>query len=102
MTSTAAEIAADVRAGRSTARAAVQDALARIEAGAARVGANQEARVSAAPRGADEEAARPDRGDLPLAGVPIAIKDNVPVAGEPMRDGSAGSDASPQTSDHEI
>jgi amidase len=34
--------------------------------------------------------------------VPLAIKDNVAVAGEPMRDGSTGSDPTPQTTDHEI
>src|SRR3954451_9546416 len=102
MTQTAAEIAAAVRAGTRTARQEVADALGRIEAVDARIGAYQEVRVFAALREADEVDARPDRGELPLVGVPIAIKDNVAVAGEPMRDGSAGSDATQQTSDHEI
>src|SRR3954466_7804972 len=102
MTSTAAEIAPDVRAGRSPARAAVSDALARIDAVDTRIGAYQEVRVFAALREADEVDARPDRADLPLAGVPVAIKDNVPVTGEPMRIGSSGTDATPQDHDHEV
>ena len=99
---TAVQLAADVRAGRSTARAAAERALARIERADGRLGAFQLVRRSAALREADAVDDRPDRADLPLAGVPVAIKDNVPVAGEPMRDGSAGSDPAPQPTDHEI
>ncbi|WP_375477679.1 amidase [uncultured Jatrophihabitans sp.] len=99
---TATEIADAVRAGRLTARRAVEDALSRIEAVDNRLHAFQEVRVFAALREADEVDARPDRAELPLAGVPIAIKDNVPVAGEPMRDGTSGSDPSPQRADHEV
>jgi len=40
--------------------------------------------------------------DLPLAGVPIAIKDNVAVKGEPMRIGSSATSNQPSASDHEI
>jgi amidase len=43
-----------------------------------------------------------DRPRLPLAGVPIAIKDNVPVAGEPMRHGSAVTPDTPQEEDHPV
>lgn len=99
---TATDIAAAVRAGRSTARAQTEAALSRIEAVDGRLLAYQLVRVFAALREADEVDARPDRADLPLAGVPIAIKDNVAVAGEPMRVGSAGSDPTPQRTDHEI
>src|SRR5881296_3264056 len=99
---TAADIAAAVRAGRLTARQATQDALNRIEGVDPRINAFQEVRTFAALREADVVDARPDRADLPLAGVPIAIKDNVQVAGEPMRDGSAGSDPNPRDRDHEI
>jgi amidase len=102
MTQTAAEIAADVRAGRLTARQAVQDALTRIEAADARIGAYQVVRAEAALREADAVDARDDKASLPLAGVPIAIKDNVPVEGEPMREGTAASDPAPQTQDHEV
>ncbi|HZC70479.1 MAG TPA: amidase family protein [Jatrophihabitans sp.] len=102
MTQTAAEIAAAVRSGALTARKAVEDALARIEAADPRLNAFQVVRVFAALHEADEVDARGDRQTLPLAGVPVAIKDNVPVAGEPMRDGSTGSDPAPQQRDHEI
>ncbi len=99
---TAAQIAADVRTGRRTARSAVEDALARIEAADGPIGAYQEVRVFAALREADAVDARPDRDELPLAGVPIAIKDNVQVTGEPMRTGSLATDAALQTHDHEV
>jgi amidase len=102
MTQTAAEIAAAVRDGRLTARAATEQALQRIEDADARIGAFQEVRAFRALREADAVDARDDRATLPLAGVPIPIKDNVPVTGEPMRDGSHGSDPAPQSHDHEI
>src|SRR5947209_12475153 len=99
---TATQIAADVRSGTLTARQAVEEALARIEAAEPRIGAYQEVRVFAALREADAVDQRPDRADLPLAGVPIAIKDNVPVTGEPMRIGSLATDPAPQQHDHEV
>ncbi|MDT4912364.1 MAG: amidase [Pseudonocardiales bacterium] len=101
-TQTATQIAAAVRTGALTARQAVEDALARIEATDPPIGAYQEVRVFAALREADAVDARPDRAALPLAGVPIAIKDNIPVAGEAMRVGSAGTDPAPQERDHEV
>jgi amidase len=99
---TATEIAAAVRAGTVTARATTDAALARIAARDADIGAFQVVRHEAALREADEVDANPNRADLPLAGVPIPIKDAIPVAGEPMRTGSAGSDPSPQLRDHEV
>ncbi|MGI8760873.1 MAG: amidase [Jatrophihabitantaceae bacterium] len=102
MTQTAAEVAAAVRSGSLSARAATEAALARIEAADGPIGAFQRLRVFEALSEADAVDARPDRGELPLAGVPIAIKDNVPVAGEPMRVGSSGSDPAPQARDHPI
>jgi amidase len=99
---TAVEIAQAVAAGRLTARAAVERALERIEATDGRVGAYQEVRVFAALREADEVDARPDRDQLPLAGVPVAVKDNIAVAGEPMRSGSAATDPGPARQDHPV
>jgi amidase len=102
MTQTAVQLAADVRSGRSTARAATEEALARIEKTDPQIGAFQEVRIFAALREADAVDARADRESLPLAGVPLPIKDNVPVAGEPMRSGSRGSEPTPQQHDHEV
>ena len=102
MHDTVVEIAAAVRGGTLTARAATDAALSRIAERDQRINAFQVVRAEAARREADEVDKRPDRGSLPLAGVPIAIKDNVPVSGEPMRVGSAGSDPTPRTADHEV
>jgi len=102
MTESAAEIAASVRSGTLSARSAVEAALSRIAARDPKLGAFQRVRAEAALREADAVDARADRAELPLAGVPVAIKDNVPVAGEPMRIGSAGSDPAPQQRDHAI
>jgi amidase len=102
MQSTVTEIAAAVRAGELTARAATEAALARIAERDPTFGAFQVVRTEAALREADAVDQRADRFSLPLAGVPIPIKDNVSVSGEPMRIGSAGSDDTPKEFDHEI
>lgn len=44
----------------------------------------------------------PDLGGLALAGVPVAVKENVPVAGEPLGFGSAASTLPPAERDHEV
>lgn len=100
--STAVEIAAQVHAGTLTARQAAEDALERVDRSQKLTNAWQVVRRDAALAEADAVDQRTDRFALPLAGVPVAIKDNIPVAGEPMRDGSAGSDPAPQPRNHEI
>jgi amidase len=80
----------------------VAEHLARIERLDGRVGAFRVVRAEAALAEADEVASRPDLAELPLAGVPVAIKDNVPVAGEPMRNGSAATSTTPRERDHEV
>lgn len=102
MTWTATDIARSVRSGQTTAREVVADSLSRILARDDELGAFERVREHAALAEADAIDVRSDTGDLPLAGVPIAIKDNVPVTGEPMTNGTRAGDASPQTSDHEV
>jgi amidase len=102
MASTAIELATQVRSGAAKVDEVVGDSLRRIHAGDARLGAFQLVRDAAAMAEAADLAARTDLAKLPLAGVPVAIKDNVAVAGEPMRDGSAATSDRPQTVDHEV
>jgi amidase len=99
---TATEIAAGVRSGRLSASDVVAAALERIVALDGRVGAFQLVRPDKAESEAAEVSRRADLAQLPLAGVPIAIKDNVPVAGEPMRNGTPVSSAEPQIADHPV
>ncbi|HEY7485539.1 MAG TPA: amidase family protein [Streptosporangiaceae bacterium] len=99
---TATEIAAAVKNGDVTAREVTQEHLDRIAAIDGELGAFVRVRTEAAPDEAAAVDARADRNDLPLAGVPVAIKDNVPVAGEPMRSGSAATPDTPQEKDHPL
>jgi amidase len=103
---TAIQIAADVRAGRRTPADVVETYLARIAAVDGRIGALQDscqaAVAAAARRDAAALADRPDLGDLPLAGVPVAVKDNVAVAGLPTRYGSAATPSGPAPRDDEL
>ncbi|MCX6469800.1 MAG: amidase family protein [Corynebacteriales bacterium] len=99
---TAIDLAADVAAGRVRPEQAVDDALARISARDSDVGAFVRVRADAARAEAAALSRRTDLGSLPLAGVPIAIKDNVAVAGEPMTIGSRATVHDPQPADHAI
>ncbi|MBI4943247.1 MAG: amidase [Actinobacteria bacterium] len=99
---TAVEIADDVRSGRASARDVVQDHLDRIAALDARVGAFVAVRVQEALAEADAVDARADRADLPLAGVPVAVKDNIPLTGHPTRDGSPHTAPAAAASDHAV
>ena len=81
---TATSVADDVRTGRRSAVDAVTESLERIRDYDDDVAAFQVVRRERALAEAADVDARSDRAALPLAGVPIAIKDNVPVAGEPM------------------
>jgi amidase len=98
----AGEIAAMVRDGRTTALQVAEAHLARIAERDAEVGAFQahdpdRVRVEAAAVDA-----RPDRFALPLAGVPVAVKDNVAVSGYPTRHGSAATSTEPARRDDEL
>jgi amidase len=99
---TAIEIAARVRAGEVTAVETVAASLARIDALDGEIGAFQLVDRVGAERAARELDARADRARLPLAGVPVAIKDNVDVAGLPTRYGSGASATDPVPADDEL
>ncbi|WP_225826578.1 amidase [Streptomyces naphthomycinicus] len=96
----AAEIAAAVRAKRVTPREVVAAHLARIERLDGRIGAFRKVRAEAALAEADEVASRAGLTELPLAGVPVAVKDNLAVRGEAYRSGSAATPDAPAAQDH--
>ncbi|GAA0438324.1 amidase [Acrocarpospora corrugata] len=96
------EIAEAVRTGKTTAPAVVAEHLAAIDARAATLGAFRKVRIDEAVREARAVQDRDDLARLPLAGVPIVVKDNVEVAGEATRNGSAATPAEPATADHPV
>lgn len=100
---TAVDTVAAMCAASTTAVAETRAALARIATLDPALGAFQIVRADKALAEAVAVDARVAAGEhLPLAGVPIAIKDNIPVAGEPMREGSAATRAEPRPTDHEV
>jgi amidase len=66
------------------------------------VGAFQLVRRERALAEAEALSSRSDLSELPLAGVPIGVKDNTAVQGEPKRVGSPATSADPQPEDAEI
>ncbi|MER6899729.1 amidase family protein, partial [Amycolatopsis sp. NPDC000740] len=94
MAQTAVEIARGVRAGELDPVEVTEAALARIAAADGVVGAFRRVRFAEARAEAAEVAARPDLASLPLAGVPVAVKDVTEVAGEYL---GWGSEAGPRT-----
>src|ERR1700754_3668588 len=92
MIRTADEVAGGVRAGTLNPVRITEEALERISARDDTIGAFRRVRAAEALAEARAVGARPDLADLPLAGVPIAVKDVVAVAGEYAEWGSrAGS-----------
>ncbi|MFG3009339.1 amidase [Streptomyces cinerochromogenes] len=96
----AVEIAAAVREKRVTPREVVAGHLARIERLDGRIGAFRKVRAEAALAEADALVSRADLAELPLAGVPLAVKDNLAVRGEAHRNGSAATPDAPAAEDH--
>ncbi|MET9291375.1 amidase [Streptomyces sp. NPDC003077] len=97
-----AEQVKELAEGRVTSVELVRRSLARIEATADTVNAFRRVRAEAAL----EEAAAADRrlaaGErLPLLGVPLAVKDDTDIAGEPTAFGCAG-EFPPKTEDSEV
>ncbi|HEY0401926.1 MAG TPA: amidase [Blastococcus sp.] len=98
----ATEIARLVRSGEVTAVDVVRAHLAHIDEVDARVGAFRVIRREAALAEAHAVDTALTRFALPLAGVPIAVKDNVAVAGEICTDGSPAYTGSPASRDHPV
>ncbi len=98
----AVEIVARVHDGRSSAVDVARAHLARIAGRDGVIGAFQAcdpARVLAEAGGVD---ARADRYALPLAGVPVAIADDITVSGYPTRHGCGAGSAAPARRDDEL
>jgi len=98
----ALEIAAAVRERRLTPEAVIRAHLDRIDAADPAVRAFQAVRRDGALADAEALGRRDDLADLPLAGVPVAVKDNIDVAGLPTRHGTAATPAAPATRDDEL
>lgn len=99
---TAIEIAAAVRAREVSAEAVVWAHLERIASLDGTLGAFQVVAADQAVAEARALDARADLTGLPLAGVPIAVKDNIDVAGLPTRQGSAATADLPVAHDDEL
>jgi len=98
----ATEIVRLVHSGEVTALDVVRAHLDHIDAVDARVGAFRVVRREAALAEAHAVDTAPTRFALPLAGVPIAVKDNVAVAGEVCTDGVPARDSGPERRDHPV
>src|SRR5919107_4824130 len=99
---TAVGIAAAVRSGQVSPVEVLEQHLERIAAVDGRLGAFRLLRtdeVRAEARALEE---RGDLDGLALAGVPVAIKDNVDLAGTPTRNGSAATSPEPAAADDEL
>jgi amidase len=98
----AVDIAQRVRSGKARASDVVADHLRQVE----RLDPALHAMLAQRPEEAAAEAAalqqRPDLKQLPLAGVPVTIKDGVDVAGMPTRLGSLATAATARPTDDEI
>jgi amidase len=99
---TAVDIAKAVRSGAASARDVVAEHLELIAARDGTIGAFRTVLAEQALAEAEALDARPDRAELPLAGVPVAVKDNLPVAGQLRLDGSRASSTDRAEQDHEV
>jgi len=99
---TAKEIARAVRRGDASAGQVVSEHLAHITKRGDVVNAFRVVRGSAALAEAAAVDAQEDLKNLPLAGVPIAVKENTPIAGVPTWNGSAAARSQVAGADHEV
>lgn len=98
----AAEVARLVRDRRVAPRTVVAAALARISERDGRVGAFVRLRPVEALAEAEALGRRRSLDGLQLAGVPVAVKDNVAVAGQPVGNGTVAGSGAPAAADHEV
>ncbi|NUR72699.1 MAG: amidase, partial [Hamadaea sp.] len=99
---TAKQIARAVRRGDASATQVVADHLDYIRANDDQVHAFRALREAEAAFEAAEVDDQPDLGHLPLAGVPVALKENTSIAGLPIWRGSAAARSDVADADHEV
>ncbi|HEV2917804.1 MAG TPA: amidase family protein [Actinomycetota bacterium] len=99
---TAVGIAAAVKAGRVSPTEVLEEHLERIAALDGRLGAFRLVRAEEVRAEARALEGRDDLGRLPLAGVPVAVKDNIDLGGYPTRIGSAATSPEPAAADDEL
>jgi amidase len=98
----AIDIARAVRERRVTPQEVIRAHLDRIAAADPLIRAFQAVRADGALADAEALGRRDDLASLSLAGVPVAVKDNIDVAGLPTRHGSAATAAVPAGQDDEL
>jgi amidase len=98
----ATDLAALVRSGQTSPVEVVTAHLERIEELDPKLNAFQLVMAAQALEEARRLQQRDDLKELPLAGVPVAIKDNVDVAGVPTRVGSVATPTQPASDDDEL
>lgn len=99
---TAKQIARAVRRGDTSATQVVADHLDHLRRTDPIVAAFRVLRAPEAVAEAEKVDDQPGLGNLPLAGVPIAIKENTPIAGLPTWSGSAAAPGPVAEKDHEL
>lgn len=99
---TAKQIARAVRRGDVSAAEVVADHLAHIEAREAVLRACRVVRTAQALAEADAVDSQEELANLPLAGVPVAVKENTAIAGLPTWNGSEAARTPVAADDHEV
>ncbi|MEU8260269.1 amidase family protein [Micromonospora sp. NPDC048999] len=99
---TAKQIARGVRRGDVSATQVVADHLDHLAHADAELAAFRTVRGGQAITEAEKVDEQEDLANLPLAGVPVAVKENTPVAGLPTWNGSAAARTPVAEADHEV